>query len=187
MKLHKAIRFITLITVLIIQIVFLSTIVKEKYETDHYTAALSILFIAVTIIFGYRYLDLHHEEYSYEKISVAIWVPIGAVACYLLNSFTGFGSVLSAGILGTLASFIPAIKKESLYFEKLPPAIYCGAFVGMSSVEIAPSINYVIDAGVLAGIFLMLSKSLFLGIGGKLGTIAFGGVALVSLLYSLLS
>jgi hypothetical protein len=44
----------------------------------------------------------------------------------------------------------------------------------MSSVEIIPSIVLVIAAGVLRACF-MLSKNLFVGIGGKLGTIAFGG------------
>jgi hypothetical protein len=36
-------------------------------------------------------------------------------------------------------------------------------------------------AGVF-GIFFMLSKNLFVGIGGKLGTIAFGGVVIITLI-----
>lgn len=174
-----------ILTVLLIQVTFLTIIVKEKYEAGNVTAILSLFLITLTIYFGYRYLDLHHEEYSYEKVSVIIWVPIGAVTCYLLNVFGGLGSVLSAAVTGTVASFLTSINKQSIYLKKLPAAIYCGAFVGMSSLEIIPSIGFVLAAGILAGIFLMLSKNLFLGIGGKLGTIAFGGVVIVSLLYSL--
>lgn len=174
-----------ILTIILLQIVFLTTIVKDKYETGNYIALLSMITLVMTLYFGYRYLDLHHEEYEYKKIGVIIWVPVGAVASYLLNIYGGLGSVLAAGITGTIASFIPEINKESRYLEKLPTAIYCGVFVGMSSSEIVPSIGFVTAAGTLAGIFLMLTKNLFLGIGGKLGTVAFGGVIIVSLLYGL--
>ncbi|GHC48795.1 hypothetical protein [Ulvibacter litoralis] len=182
MSKHKVIRFFIVLTVLLLQIVFLAVTVKEKYETDNFAAILSILLILLTIFFGYRYLDLHHHEYAYEQVSVVIWVPIGAVVCYVLNVYGNLGSVLAAGITGTVASFLPLLRKESFYLKKLPNAMYCGAFVGMSSVAITPSIGFVVAAGILAGVFYMLSKNLFLGIGGKLGTIAFVGVVLVSLI-----
>ncbi|MBO0589978.1 hypothetical protein I2486_01035 [Cellulophaga sp. E16_2] len=182
MKKHKAIRFFMILNVLCIQITFLTMIIKEKYDSNIYVALLSLLLITLTM-FGNKYLDLHHDEYSYEKIAVIIWVPIGAIVCYILNINLGLGSVLSASIVGTLASFIPKLKKQSIYLKNLPPAIYCGAFVGMSSVQITPSIYFVIAAGILAGLFFMISKNLFLGVGGKLGTIAFTGVIMVSLMY----
>ena len=75
------------------------------------------------------------------------------------------------------------IKKQSFYLKKLPPALYCGAFIGMSSSAVTPSIYFVIAAGMVAGLFYMFSKNLFLGVGGKLGTIAFVGVVTVSLIY----
>lgn len=181
MKKHKVIRLCIIITVLILQIAFLAVTVKEKYETDNFAAILSILLIILTIFFGYRYLDLHHHEYAYEKVSVVMWVPIGAVLCYVLNIYGELGSVLAAGITGTIASFLPKINKNSSYLKRLPTAMYCGAFVGMSSLEITPSIGFVIAAGLLAGVFYMLSKNMFLGVGGKLGTIAFVGVVIVSL------
>ena len=171
--------------VLFMQITFLIMIVKEQYEADNFAIILLILLIILTMFFGHKYLNLHHDEYAYEKISVAVWVPLGGLICYLLNLYTDFGSVLSAGIVGTLASFLPMINKESTYLKKLPDAIYCGVFVGMSSVEIIPSIVLVIVAGVFAGVFFMLSKNLFVGIGGKLGTIAFGGVVIITVINGL--
>jgi hypothetical protein len=54
----------------------------------------------------------------------------------------------------------------------------------MSSVEIIPSIVLVIAAGVLGHIFLCY-QNLFVGIGGKLGTIAFGGVVIITLINGL--
>lgn len=187
MRKHKAIRIFMVLTVLLIQVAFLTTIAKEKFESGNFMALLSMLLLAMTLFLGYRYIDLHHEKYEYENIWVIVWVPIGAVVCYLLNVMGGLGSVLSAGITGTVASFAPEINRESNYLKKLPAAIYCGVFVGMSSAEIVPSIGFVAAAGTLAGVFLMLSKNLFLGIGGKLGTVAFGGVIIVSLLYGLIT
>ena len=181
MNINKVVRLFMIVSVLFIQIVFLAAIAKNNYETNNFTAILSIFFVTLIILFGYKYLDLHHQEYTYEKFSVAIWVPIGAIICHVLFLYTDFGSVLSAGIVGTLASFLPYLNRKSSYLQKLPSAIYCGVFVGMSSTEITPSLGFVISAGVLAGIFLLLSKNLFVGVGGKLGTMAFLGVFIVYL------
>ncbi|MDQ0477250.1 hypothetical protein [Chryseobacterium sp. MDT2-18] len=186
MKKHKAARFLMTSTVLFVQVVFLLMIIKEQYETNHFATIISVLFITLMLISGYKYLDLHHEEYVYENISVAIWVPVGASACYLLNTSTDLGSVLSVGITGAFASFFPSIDKKSEYFNNVPAAIYCGAFIGMSALKIAPSIGFVIAAGILAGLFLMLAKNLFVGIGGKLGSIAFGSMVIVTLIHWLL-
>ncbi|WP_299781692.1 hypothetical protein [uncultured Formosa sp.] len=158
-------------------------IVLEKYETNAVKSEIIILLIIGIMWLGYRYLDVHHNEYTYEELLVVIWVPIGAVLCYILNVYGHLGSVLSTAITGTVASFLPVINKKSEYLKKIPPSIYCGSFVGMSSLEIAPSISFVITAGLLAGVFLLLSKSIFLGIGGKLGMVAFGGVLMVSFVY----
>ena len=185
MRKHKAIRFLMFATVLFTQITFLSMIVNANYETNAALIIVALVIIA-TIILGYKYLDLHHEDYAYEKISIVIWVPIGAVLCYLLNVNVGLGSILSMGIVGTLASFAPSLNKKSNYLKEIPVSIYCGAFVGMSSAETSPSIGFALAAGTLAGLFFMISKNLFLGVGGKLGTMAFAGVITATLIYSLL-
>ena len=182
MKKNKAIRTFTLATVLIIQIVFLLLIAKNNYDTNNFFAIIAILLISAVVLFGHSYLDLHHSKHDYEKLSVVIWVPIGAVACHILNFNYGLGSVLSAGIIGTLGSLVPIFNKQSSYLKKLPGAIYCGVFVGMSSNTITPTIGIVLSAGVIAGLFFLLSKNLFIGIGGKLGTMAFLGVFIVYLI-----
>ncbi|MCK0159148.1 hypothetical protein [Allomuricauda sp. F6463D] len=182
MRKHKVIRTLMVTTVLFMQLTFLTMIVKEHYATN-FSIIVGVIFILLTILYGHRYLNLHHEEYGYEKITIAIWVPIGAVLCYLINIQGGLGGILSMGIVGTSASFVPYINKKSNYLKQLPASIYCGAFVGMSSVETTPSIDFVIAAGLLAGLFFMTSKNLFLGIGGKLGTMAFAGVTIATFIY----
>ncbi|WP_338731316.1 hypothetical protein [Mangrovimonas cancribranchiae] len=186
MKKHKAIRFFVIILFLVLQTVFLTMIVKEKYDTGAIDIALITLAITCIMWFAYKELDLHHEKHAYDKLLVVVWVPIGALACYALNIYAGLGSVISASTVGTIASFVPIINKSSSYLKKLPAVIYCGTFIGMSSTEIAPSIGFVLSAGIFAGVLLLLSKNLFLGIGGKLGTIAFAGVVIASLIYWIL-
>ena len=186
MKKHKAARFLMISIVLFVQLIFLLMIIKEQYQSHNFATILSVILVSFILISGYIYLDLHHEEYVYENISVAVWVPIGAVTCYLLNTSTDLGSVLSVGLTGGAASFLPVINKKSDYLNKLPAAIYCGTFIGMSSVKIAPSISFVISAGLLAGLFFMLAKNLFVGIGGKFGSIAFGSMVIIYLINWLL-
>ncbi|EDM43012.1 hypothetical protein SCB49_12344 [unidentified eubacterium SCB49] len=169
------------VLVLFVQLVFLSLIIKEHYQTNK-IVLISILFLILIFVISLKHLDLHHEAYAYEKLSVVIWVPVGAVVCYLLNVHYGLGSVIAAGIVGTIASFFPLINKKSDYLKQIPTSIYCGAFVGMSSTEISTSVSFALIAGIIAGIFLLLSKNLFIGVGGKLGTMAFLGVIIVYLL-----
>ena len=88
----------------LIQLILLFITLKEKVEADSLAALGLIALIMLTILCGSSYLDWHHKEYTYEKIAVAIWIPVGAVMCYALNSYVGLGSVMSAGIVGTVAS-----------------------------------------------------------------------------------
>ncbi|MDW5288911.1 hypothetical protein [Formosa sp. PL04] len=182
-KTHKVVQIFSKLAIMCVLTLFSIMIVLEKFETHALKSGIIILLITFIFWLGYRYLDVHQNEYTYEELLVVVWVPIGAVTCYLLNVFGNLGGVLSTAITGTFASFLPVFNTKSEYLKKLPPAIYCGSFVGMSSLEIAPSIHFVILAGVLAGTFLLLSKSIFMGIGGKLGMVAFGGVLMVSFVY----
>lgn len=158
MKKNKAIRRFTIATVLIVQTVFLLLIAKNNYDSNNFFSIVAILLISVIVLLGHGYLDLHHSKHDYEKLSVVIWVPIGAIACHLLNVKYELGNVLSAGIIGTLGSFIPKLNKQSDYYKELPTAIYCGVFVGMSSNTITPTLGFVIAAGIIAGLFFLLSK-----------------------------
>ncbi|QYA26087.1 hypothetical protein G3I01_11360 [Gramella sp. MT6] len=107
---------------------------------------------------------------------------IGAVTTYWLNVELDLGTVLSAGITGLLSSFIPFINRRSDTLRELPAAIYCGAFAGMTAPFLANGYTFISFAGLFTGIILIISKSTLHGFGGKLGTVAFGGVSLMSLI-----
>lgn len=104
----------------------------------------------------------------------------GALATYFLQLEFEISAVIAAGSIGLIASFLPYLQKNSQFLSKFPAVIYCGAFVGMTPPELAGSSLFIVFAALSAGILLILSRSHLNGFGGKLGTIAFGGVTTVS-------
>lgn len=64
--------------------------------------------------------------------------------------------------------------------------MYCGAFAGMTAPFVADGYAFIILAGIFTGTILVLSKETLHGFGGKLGSIAFGGVSIVALIFLLL-
>lgn len=163
----------------VIQVLFLLMIFRENKQGNFISIAVIVLLAMILI--AHVKAPLHHDDHLYEHVLVAIWIPIGAVTSYYLNNYIRLGPVLAAAIVGTLASFIPELNSRSAYLKHLPPAIYCGAFIGMSSFKVANSLLFVLAASFFAGVGLVLSKGLFLGMGGKLGLIAFAGVVIASI------
>lgn len=182
---HNVIRYTSLLLLFVIQLLFLLAIFKENNST--FALSFFIVLISFLLLFSFFKAPIHHNRLTFEKIYVAIWVPIGAVSCYLINQQFGLGAVLSASLVGLAGALIPYLNKKSNYLSHLPPAIYCGAFVGMSNTKIAHDIYFILAASICTAVLLIISKSLLNGIGGKLGTLAFAGVAITYLVLFLFS
>ena len=176
MKSTKILRYSIILLLFLIQTLFLLAIFREKIHS--YLILLFIASLSVLMLYVYRKVDIHHPEHSLESYRIAIWVPIGAACSYYLNHRIGLGPVLAAAIVGSIASFAPNLKPLSTYYLGIPTACYCGAFIGMSSTRVASSFAFVLTASLFTAILLIISKSLLKGVGGKLGTLAFLGVAL---------
>jgi hypothetical protein len=185
MNRNKIARNVFIILLLAVQVIFLFAIFRE--HTHSLGIAALVMVLCLLVLFTALRGEIHHEDHAYEHILVVLWIPIGALACFYLNNFLKLGPVISAAAVGSLGSFIPNLKKHSHYLQQLPAAIYCGAFIGMSSTGVAPNILFIITASFFTAILLFLSKSLFAGVGGKLGTMAFAGVVITSFLYFLIS
>jgi hypothetical protein len=170
---------------LVIQIIFLFAIFKENNYSIW--SAVSVLVICLLILVAYLRGQLHHHEHQYEHILVVSWIPLGAVSSFYLNHYLGMGPVIAASSIGAAASFIPELKTQRDYLKQLPGAIYCGAFIGMSSTEVAPNFVFVLTASFFTAGLILVSKSLFSGVGGRLGTLAFAGVVITSILYYFIS
>lgn len=112
--------------------------------------------------------DTRHSRWYINLINF-LGLLIGAITTYGLNHEVGFGAVLAAGLVGIFGA---------LFFPAYGAAIYCGAFIGMSSSEIFHGYVHVIVAALIAAIVYLTTKYVFTGFGGKLGTIALIGVAI---------
>lgn len=147
-----------------------------------FLALLIILFIAtlkeIKEFFNKKNLEKVLEAKKLKKLKYSDWqinlinfsgVVIGAISTFVLNHDIGLGAVLAAGLVGIIGALI---------FPSYAAAIYCGAFIGMSSSEIFHGYIHVIIAAFVAAIVFLATKYVFTGFGGKLGTIAFIGVAI---------
>jgi len=185
MSRRKTARTVFICFLLAVQMIFLLAIFKEN--TQSLIISILITMLSLLILITYLKGPLHHEEHTYEHILVVLWIPIGALACFYLNHFLKLGPVISASAVGLTGSFLPSLNKKSHYMRQLPAAIYCGAFIGMSSTVVATGISFILTASFFSAILLFVSKSLFAGLGGKLGTLAFAGVVITSFLFFLIS
>ncbi|MFC4389995.1 hypothetical protein [Flavobacterium quisquiliarum] len=184
-KKSKFVRKTSILILLIIQITFLSAIFRENFQS--LWISISIIVMCPLIMVTYLKGQIHHYDHQYEHILVVSWIPIGAVSSFYVNHYLGLGPVIAAAAIGTLGSFVPEINKHSNYLKQVPAVMYCGAFIGMSNTRVAPDIFFILAASFFTAVLILVSKSLFSGVGGKLGTLAFTGVAITSFVYYLIS
>lgn len=102
----------------------------------------------------------------------ALAVVLGGVAAYTLAHDVGLGPVVAASLVGIAAH---------LAAPKYGAAVYTGAFVGMTSDLLLLTHVEVLLASLVSGIVYYLTRPVFPGAGGKLGTIALIGSSLTSL------
>lgn len=77
-------------------------------------------------------------------------------------------TVATTGLIGGIL-----ITKIPQYGIELGAAWYTGAFVGMTSYYVLMLKRHFLLSGLISGIYFILSKNIFIGIGGKLGFISF--------------
>ncbi|MGQ9492302.1 MAG: hypothetical protein ACUVR2_00885 [Anaerolineae bacterium] len=104
-----------------------------------------------------------------------IAVVIGAVLSHWINVDLKQGLVIGSAVVGLAAAV--------LFPDYAAPA-YTGSFVGMAGTTLLPAYSHIIFAGVVAGIFYILTLAVFGGFGGKLGAIAASGCVFVGICLS---
>ncbi|MDT0677516.1 hypothetical protein [Autumnicola musiva] len=175
----KTIRRIAFFLFVLFHLSFLLAIFYEKIDTLQLVALLLIIALLVTI--GYFKSPREEEEHFFEDFYNIIYVITGCMITFLLNQMAGLGPVIGAGITGSIASFLPIIfRRKGAATKEIPVAMYCGAFVGMTSPMVTENWRFILFAGFVTGVIYICSKNVFQGYGGKLGSVAFGGVAITS-------
>jgi len=117
-------------------------------------------------------------ETQSENIKLLVTAMIATFVTYMLNVQLGFGAVVASGLVGLISScLLPA---------PLSVMAYTGAFVGMSSATRFPNVWYTIVAGCVVGLVYILTRRVYQGFGGRLGTVAAVSVILASALLRLI-
>ncbi|MFH0749124.1 MAG: hypothetical protein V1915_04320 [Candidatus Bathyarchaeota archaeon] len=80
-----------------------------------------------------------------------------------INNYQPAGAVFAGSAVGIIAA---------LFFKDYAVTGYVGAFVGMSSLKVIPSVEYTLLFGFICGIVCILYAPQFAGFGGKAGTTA---------------
>jgi len=132
---------------------------------------LYIISISILLFLGVTKSKFHQLNFEKENFSVVPLVTLGTIFTYSLQYFLNFNAILSAGIIGLFGIII-----QKTVSKNITVPIYCGAFVGMTNPNIQIPFITILSMGIIAGILFYFSKSFFIGIGGKLGTIAFASV-----------
>ncbi|MFV8224330.1 hypothetical protein [Christiangramia aquimixticola] len=169
---------------IILHLTFIGVALYENSGDYFKTAFLTI----ISGVLSYFYLRSGHKNriaFKWQGFSEILFCIAGGVLTYFLQIKYNLSAVLAAALIGLAGSFIPDLDRNRDFLKKLSPAVYCGAFVGMTSSYFA-SYTFVILAATVAGVLLIMSKNTLLGMGGKLGSVAFGGVVLVSTILYLL-
>ncbi len=115
-----------------------------------------------------------------EQLVTILGSCIGALVTYFISISLHISPVISAALVGCLAAYWPKTMPE------WSVAMYCGAFVGMSGNFVLGEPILILVSAFIAGITLILSRKVFVGVGGKLGTLAFMSVAITVSLVVLL-
>ncbi|QCK14467.1 hypothetical protein [Mangrovivirga cuniculi] len=111
----------------------------------------------------------------HQSLLLIIAGVIGSTITFSLQK-AGLNAILSSAIIGLIAGLLSQYTSHSAFAA----AMFCGSFVGMSSVNLMP-LAAIAFAGGLSGLIFYYSQGILKGFGGKLGTIAFISVGVISI------
>jgi len=172
----KYIKQLSFVLIILSHLGFLAAILFEKQ--NNIFISIFVVLVIILLIITYKKTSLKSENHDLEHVLTVAFVFFGAIITYVLSTSFGLSSVLAASSVGLIVSFIPNFFKDNNFIKGMPTAVYCGSFVGMTNVSIAPDYIFIALASVITGFMLVGTKDTFHGFGGKLGTLAFGGVAI---------
>ena len=159
-------------------VMFLLLAATNEAWINHTAAGIFAVFVTIGTIIAifYEGRTLISQDISPVPISRKVFellaVVIGGLITFYFSHDIGMGVVIASSLVGILAAMVA---------PEYSVAAYCGSFVGMSSNDLFFNYAEVVLASAVAGLVYVLTRDVFAGFGGKLGTIAFIGAALTAL------
>jgi hypothetical protein len=144
------------------------------FPKHHPFEVTAVLFLALSVLAGVQHATSIPTAVPllFEDV---VHVMLGTLAAQLAIRSGGLAAVEAAPLVAALAWLSGRL--SLLDPRVLPASVYCGAFAGMTASHVLPTTGWVTLAGILAGILYSLARHFWVGIGGKLGTLAFAATA----------
>ena len=139
------------------------------------------------VVFGLFALPLLagllHTVWELPGLRMPSWADViasalGASAVAFIARGWHVEPVLAAAVVGVLGA-LPILPAS---IRSLAAPIYVGAFAGMTSPLVLAHPGWIALAGATAGLLYSLLRSTWIGVGGKLGFLAFSGVSFAALI-----
>lgn len=106
-----------------------------------------------------------------EVIIILIVSIIAGMATYIISNILKKGPILASAIITLISGiFLPYFFPELGY--TVVAAAACSSYAGMITVENAMNLREMVIVSLLTGILYIAASNAYVGIGGRLGTIA---------------
>lgn len=173
-------RLISWLILAAIHLCFVIFIAYPAFGFNSFLGLIPIVFL--------KYLPIEKIKINYKELSIDIVVfTLSILFTLWIQIHFGKSPVFASSLIGVFISFIPqntfGIKPfaiKNLNQAKL--AAYSGTFAGMTAIEHINNIQGLLIIGILGGSMFSILRNSFNGIGGKLGSIAFGSAIFYILL-----
>ena len=167
-------------TAIAVKLAVFSTAIAFRWEhwLPMILKTIALLFLVYEVIHECRNLILDKDKINdivYERsyYSVVTAVLAGAIITFFMSNELNLGPVVASGVVGLIGAM--ASRKYEI-------PIYCGSFVGMSSIVMYGDYQSLLFSAIISGVLFLIAGSVFSGFGGKLGMIAFGGTMTYSII-----
>ena len=159
-------KILPILTLLAVHSLFLWGIVYPKYEWYALLGAIPM--------FGYFFFDYPIFKFSVkEYLLTLLSFGLGAVLTHLAIEKVEVTPVYGAAIVGMFASFVP-----DKWFKDFATCVYAGAFAGMVADYHIEEMEVMLSILLIGSHLMFFVKNYFTGLGGKLGSVAFGAMLL---------
>ena len=159
------------------------------FYVDGFVVGAPLLPLLAFVLLGLPLLTgfLHHGDHGPAGAPhprPVLLAATGALVVLALSRGALTTTVTAAALVGSIGGLLDRFSRGRGPWRDGGPALYCGAFAGMTSELVLRHPAWVLLAGALAGLLLMLLGNSWRGIGGKLGSTAFLGVVVTCVLAS---
>ena len=148
-----------------------STVVNDRnlYKTE-ILLIYGALFVISLVDHYHKLIEKEYKDDSrkikFDKRNLYILICsfLGVTLTWFINHKMGYGAVIANGLVGVMAAtFLP---------NDLAGITYTSSFVGMSSLEVIPSMQVAAFGSLIVGLIFLITAEIYAGIGGKGGTTA---------------